>query len=62
VNLTAQLSNKVGSNTTDVDTFWSLHLYNAKIKLDNPEFPTIGLPIAAMLGLMFIFSSRKKEE
>ena len=27
-----------------------------------PEFPTIALPIAAILGLMFIISSRKKEE
>ncbi|MDF1531896.1 MAG: PEF-CTERM sorting domain-containing protein [ANME-2 cluster archaeon] len=27
-----------------------------------PEFPTVALPIAAILGLMFIISSRKKEE
>jgi hypothetical protein len=27
-----------------------------------PEFPTIALPIAAVLGLMFIISSRKKKE
>ncbi|MDF1557229.1 MAG: PEF-CTERM sorting domain-containing protein [ANME-2 cluster archaeon] len=27
-----------------------------------PEFPTIALPIAAILGLMFIVSSRKKKE
>ena len=27
-----------------------------------PEFPTIALPIAAILGLMFIISSRKKKE
>ena len=27
-----------------------------------PEFPTVALPIAAILGLMFIISSRKKKE
>ncbi len=27
-----------------------------------PEFPTIALPIAGILGLMFIISSRKKKE
>jgi len=27
-----------------------------------PEFPTIALPVAAVLGLMFIISSRKKKE
>jgi hypothetical protein len=27
-----------------------------------PEFPTIALPIATILGLMFIISTRKKEE
>ncbi|MCL7476367.1 MAG: PEF-CTERM sorting domain-containing protein [Methanosarcinales archaeon] len=27
-----------------------------------PEFPTVALPIAAIIGLMFIISSRKKEE
>ena len=27
-----------------------------------PEFPTVALPIAAVLGLMFIISSRKKKE
>lgn len=27
-----------------------------------PEFPTVALPIAAVLGLMFILSSRKKKE
>lgn len=30
--------------------------------VDIPEFPTVALPIAAILGLMFIISSRKKEE
>jgi hypothetical protein len=27
-----------------------------------PEFPTIALPIAAVLGLLFVFQSRKKKE
>ena len=27
-----------------------------------PEFPTVALPVAAVLGLMFILSSRKKKE
>ena len=27
-----------------------------------PEFPTVALPIAAILGLMFIISSKKKKE
>ena len=30
--------------------------------VDIPEFPTVALPIAAILGLMFIISSRKKKE
>ena len=34
-----------------------------EVVVDNiPEFPTVALPIAAVLGLMFIISSRKKKE
>lgn len=29
---------------------------------DIPEFPTIALPVAAILGLMFIIKNRRKEE
>ncbi|MDW7776946.1 MAG: PEF-CTERM sorting domain-containing protein [Methanosarcinales archaeon] len=35
---------------------------SASSYFDIPEFPTIALPIAAIIGLMFIVSSRKREE
>ncbi|TFG43953.1 MAG: PEF-CTERM sorting domain-containing protein [Bacteroidia bacterium] len=39
-----------------------LNIVLANITMDIPEFSTVALPIAAVLGLMFIISSRKKEE
>jgi hypothetical protein len=38
------------------------HRVNVVQDIPIPEFPTIALPIAAILGLMFIISSRKKKE
>lgn len=34
----------------------------AIVNIQIPEFPTIALPIAAILGLAFIFQRRKEEE
>ncbi|MDF1532835.1 MAG: PEF-CTERM sorting domain-containing protein [ANME-2 cluster archaeon] len=62
VNVTAQLSDKTGKTIANVDIFGTLILYRADVTMDIPEFPTIALPVAALLGLMFIISSRKKEE
>ena len=47
-----------GTVTQDTIAF---QLYEVDVGLI-PEFPTIALPIAAILGLMFIINSRKKEE
>lgn len=47
-----------GTSSTPSAT-WSLKAY-ATVDTEIPEFPTVALPVAAILGLVFIFG-RKKE-
>ena len=46
----------ISSETTACDSA------SASANIDVPEFPTIALPVAAILGLAFIFQRRRKEE
>jgi hypothetical protein len=41
---------------------WDVLVLIESVGINIPEFPTIALPVAAMIGLMFIINSRKKEE
>ena len=38
-----------------------IELTPVTFKTDIPEFPSMAMPVAAILGLMFIFGNRKKE-
>lgn len=51
-----------GSITTTAGSTVSSGVDVAVNNIPIPEFPTFALPIAAILGLMFIISSRKKKE
>ena len=51
-----------GSATTTAGADFSDGFNVALNTIPIPEFPTLALPVAAILGLMFIISSRKKKE
>lgn len=34
----------------------------ASIKVDVPEFPTVALPVAALIGLVFLFQQKKRKQ
>jgi hypothetical protein len=39
-----------------------LYLYPTNINISIPEFPTVALPIAAVIGLVFFFQQRKNKK
>jgi hypothetical protein len=53
---TYRVTIKAGDEAADVD------FGAASRNLEVPEFPTVALPIAAVIGLVFLFQNKKKKE
>ncbi len=51
-----------GSGTGGVETLIRSYKLNTKVNVPIPEFPTIAMPVAAALGIMFLMSRRNKKE
>ena len=54
--------NNLGSDLQYPQASDTVSFSSASSSFDIPEFPTIALPIAAILGLAFIFQRRREEE
>ena len=51
-----------GSGTEGEEELIESYRLTSRVSVPIPEFPTIALPIAAILGLMFLLHSRRRKE
>jgi len=58
----ASLPQKYVIEFTDTQTNKTTRLSGATLPVSVPEFPTIALPVAAIMGLVFLIYHRKKKE
>lgn len=62
VYITADKGNKHGETAANVNAYATLYLYPADVNINIPEFPTVALPIGAVIGLVFYFQHRKNRK
>jgi hypothetical protein len=53
---------RASTNCDDITGIANSFKVSVPIGIPIPEFPTVALPIAAVIGLVFFFQNRKKKE